>query len=165
MPLGVSFPYWTDVGKPQTYLEVHHDILIGKVRYTFRGRQIADRVWVEAGVDIHASAQLVGPLVLGAGVQIGAGARVIGPTVIGARSVVGPNATIEAAVLWEDNVVEEGASLRACVVGRGNRIGAKAHLADGTIVSDSCAIGAENRLERGIRIWPGTQLKEQAISF
>ena len=41
----------------------------------------------------------------------------------------------------------------------------KAHLADGTIVSDGCAIGAENRLERGIRIWPGTQVKEQAISF
>ena len=153
------------MGKPQAYLEVHHDILIGKVRYTFRGRQIADRVWVDDGVAIHASAQLVGPLVLGAGVQIGAGAQVIGPTVIGARSVVGPNATIEAAVLWEDNVVEEGASLRACVIGRGNRIGPKAHLTDRTIVSDNCAIGAENRLERGIRIWPGTQLQDQALSF
>lgn len=160
-----SRAYWTDVGKPQAYLEVHHDILIGKVRYTFRGRQIADRVWAENGADIHETAQLVGPIVLGPGVQIGAGARIIGPTVIGARSVVAANATIEAAVLWEDNLIGEGAWLRACVVGRGNQIGAKAHLADGTIVSDNCVIGAENRLERGIRVWPGTQLKEQAISF
>ena len=160
-----SRSYWADVGKPQTYLEVHHDILIGKVRHTFRGRQIADRVWAEDGVDIHATAQLVGPIVLGAGVQIGAGAQVIGPTVIGARCVVGPNATIEASVLWDGNVVEEGASLRACVVGNRNRIGAKTHLAGGTIVSDQCVIGAENRLERGIRVWPGTQLKEQALSF
>ena len=37
-----SRAYWTDVGKPQAYLEVHHDILIGKVRYAFRGQQIAD---------------------------------------------------------------------------------------------------------------------------
>jgi mannose-1-phosphate guanylyltransferase len=160
-----SRSYWTDVGKPQTYLEVHHDILIGKVRYTFRGRQIAERVWAENGADIHETAQLVGPIVLGASVRIGAGARIIGPTVIGSGCAVGANATIEGSVLWEDNAIGEEATLRSCVVGRGNRIGPKAHLADGTIVSDNCTIGAENRLERGIRVWPETQLKEQAISF
>jgi mannose-1-phosphate guanylyltransferase len=157
--------YWTDVGKPQTYLEVHHDILIGKVRYQFRGRQIADRVWIEHEADIHPTAQIVGPVVLGADVKIGPGARIIGPTVMGARCVVGANVTIEGAVLWEDNVIEEGAALRSCVLGRGNRIGAKAHLADGTIISDGCVVGAENRLERGIRLWPETELKERAISF
>jgi mannose-1-phosphate guanylyltransferase len=160
-----SRSYWTDVGKPQTYLEVHHDILIGKVRYKFRGRQIADRVWVENGADIHETAQLVGPLVLGPGVQIAAGAQVIGPTVIGARCVIGPNASVEEAVLWEDNLIGEGAVVRGCVVGRGNQIGARAHLTDGTIVSDNCVVGGENRLERGIRLWPDTQLKDQAISF
>ena len=160
-----SRAYWTDVGKPATYLEVHHDILIGKVRYHFRGRQIADRIWAEDGVEIHDSAQLVGPVVLGPGVRIESGARIIGPTVLGARSWIKAEATIEGAVLWEDNIVEEGASLRSCVVGRGNRIGAKAHLATGTIVSDACTIGAENRLEYGIRLWPGAQLQDHAISF
>jgi mannose-1-phosphate guanylyltransferase len=160
-----SRAYWTDVGKPQTYLEVHHDILIGKVRYEHRGQQIADRVWAENGAQIDPTAQVVGPVVLGAGVRIGPGAQIIGPTVIGARCVIGANVSIEGAVLWDDNTIEDGASLRSCVIGRGNRIGAKAHLADGTIVSDGCVIGAENRLDRGIRVWPETQLKEQAISF
>jgi mannose-1-phosphate guanylyltransferase len=160
-----SRAYWTDVGQPATYLEVHHDILIGKVRYQFRGRQIADRVWLEDGADIHDSAQIVGPVLLGPEVRVERGARIIGPTVIGARSVIGTNAMIEGAVLWEDNIIGEGASLRSCVVGRGNRIGAKAHIADGTIISDGCVIGAENRLERGIRLWPGTTLKDNAISF
>jgi mannose-1-phosphate guanylyltransferase len=160
-----SRAYWTDVGKPSTYLEVHHDILIGKVRYAFRGHQVAERVWAENGADIHDSAQLVGPLVLGPGVRIERGARIIGPTVIGARSTIKADAMIEGTVLWEDNVVEEGALVRSCVVGRGNRIGAKVHLADGTIVSDNCAIGAENRLEHGIRLWPGTNLQDHAISF
>jgi len=159
-----SRAYWTDIGKPQAYLEVHHDILVGKARYSFRGKQIADRVWQEGSADIHPTAQIAGPVVIGPDVQIGRGARVIGPSVIGARCVIGANATIEGAVLWEDNVIEEGAALRSCVVGRRNRIGPKAHLADGTILSDGCDIGAENRLERGIRVWPDTQLKEQAIS-
>lgn len=160
-----SRAYWTDVGKPSTYLEVHHDILIGKVRYRFRGRQIADRVWLEDGAAIHDSAQIVGPVVLGPDVRLERGARIIGPTVIGARCVIGKDVTIEGAVLWEDNEIAEGASLRSCVVGRGNRIGAKAHIADGTIISDGCIIGADNRLEHGIRLWPATELKDHAITF
>ncbi len=160
-----SNAYWTDVGKPQAYLEVHHDILIGKVKYKFRGKPVAERVWAEGDVDIHPSAQLVGPLVLGAGVTIGAGARVIGPTVVGANTTIGNDAVIEGAVIWEGNEIGAGAVLRSCVLGNANQLGPKTHLLDGTIVSDNCTLGAENRLERGVRIWPGTSLKDQAISF
>jgi mannose-1-phosphate guanylyltransferase len=160
-----SHSYWTDVGKPQTYLDVHHDILIGKVRYKFRGQQIADRIWAEGAVTIHPTAQIVGPVALGAGVEIGAGAKIIGPTVIGEDCVIGADATLEGAVLWDRNVIGEEALLRSCVLGQSNRIGAKAHITDGTIIGDNCVIGGENRLERGIRVWPGTELKDQAISF
>lgn len=160
-----SRAYWTDIGKPQTYLDVHHDILVGKVRYSFRGEQIAERVWAEGPVEIHKTAQVIGPVVLGAGVTIGAGSRIIGPTVIGARTAIGQNVSIEASVLWEDNKIEEESLLRSCVIGTRNRIGPKAHITDGTIISDGCTVGAENRLERGIRLWPETELKEQAISF
>jgi mannose-1-phosphate guanylyltransferase len=157
--------YWTDIGKPQAYLEVHHDILMGKVRHGFRGREIGNRVWQEDGADIHPTAQIVGPVVIGPDVTVGRGARVIGPTVIGANCVIGANVQIEGAVLWDNNTVDEGATLRNCVVGRDNRIGAKAHVMDGSIISDRCEIGPENRLERGIRIWPETRLGEKAISF
>lgn len=160
-----SRAYWTDVGKPAAYLEVHHDILIGKLRYQFRGEQVAERIWLEGDADIHPSAQLVGPIVIGQGVRIEHGARIIGPTVIGANTTVAANATIEGAVLWEDILVEQGALLRSCAIGRGSRIGAKAHLADGAIVGDGCAIGAENRLEHGMRLWPGVVLPDHAISF
>lgn len=160
-----SRAYWTDIGKPQTYLDVHHDILIGKVRFEFRGREIASRVWQEGDAEIHSSAQVVGPVVIGAGVKIGARARIIGPTVLGAGCTIAPDATVEGSVLWDDNLVGEGAMLRNCVLGHGNRIGPKAVITDGTVISDSCVIGEENRLERGIRVWPGTELKEKAISF
>jgi mannose-1-phosphate guanylyltransferase len=160
-----SSAYWTDIGKPATYLEVHHDILMGKVRFNFHGKEIASRVWLEDGADIDPTAQLIGPIVIGPGVKIGRGARIMGPTVIGARCTIGPGVSVEDAVLWEDNVVEEGAVLRSCVIGRGNRIGTKAHIGDGTIVGDSCDIGPENRLERGIRLWPDTKLGEKSITF
>lgn len=160
-----SRAYWTDIGKPQTYLDVHHDILIGKVHYTFRGQQIADRVWLEDGAAIHPSAQIVGPVVLGHGVVIEKNASIIGPTVIGARCTIGPDVSIEGSVLWEDNQIAEGSLLRSCVLGNGNRIGERNHITDGAIIGDECKIGAENRLERGIRLWPKTVLNDKAISF
>jgi mannose-1-phosphate guanylyltransferase len=160
-----SRAYWTDIGKPQTYLDVHHDILIGKVRHTFAGTQIAERVWLEGDADIHPSAQVVGPVVLGHGVKIGRGARVIGPTVLGPGCEIGPDAALEGVVLWDGNQIGEGATLRNCVLGRNNQIGAKTLITDGSIIGDDCSLGPENRLERGIRIWPGTSLGERAISF
>jgi mannose-1-phosphate guanylyltransferase len=160
-----SRAYWTDIGKPSAYLDVHHDILMGKVRYDFRGTEIANRVWVEGHAEIHPTAQLVGPVVLGDGVVIGPRAQVIGPTVIGARSTIGAEAMLEGAVLWEGNRIGDGVVLRNSMLGRDNHIEAKAHLTDGTVVGDECVIGAENRLERRIKIWPGTHLKEKAISF
>ncbi len=160
-----SRAYWTDIGKPQAYLEVNHDILIGRVQFPIRGHQIAERVWVEEGVDIHSSAQLVGPLVIGAGTTIGRNARIIGPTVIGAGCQIGADVTIERSVLWENNQVADGALLRFCVLGKDNQIGAKTSVTDGAIIGDQCVLGAENRLERGIRLWPGTELSDHAISF
>ncbi len=160
-----SRAYWSDIGKPQTYIDVNHDILIGKVRHTFRGEQIADRVWKEDSADIHPSAQIVGPVVLGPEVVIKRGAQIIGPTVIGARCQIGPDVSIEGAILWDDNVIEEGATLRNCVLGHGNRVGQRTIITDGAIVSDQCRLGGENRLERGIRIWPETTLNDRAISF
>lgn len=160
-----SRAYWTDIGKPQTYIDVHHDILIGKVRYGFGGREIANRVWVEGEAEIHPSAQVVGPVVIGDGTVIERGARVIGPTVIGPRCRIGPECSLEGAVLWEGNVLDEGVVLRNSVIGANNHIGAKTHIADGAIIGDDCTMGAENRLERGIRIWPNTALGDRAITF
>lgn len=160
-----SRAYWTDIGKPQTYLDVHHDILIGKVRYSFHGKQIAERIWLEGDAEIHPSAQIVGPAVIGHGTVIERGARIIGPTVLGPGCRIGPDCSIEGAVLWANNVIEEGVVLRSCVLGQGNQIGKNTHIADGAIISDGCVLGPENRLERGIRIWPETKLGERAISF
>jgi mannose-1-phosphate guanylyltransferase len=160
-----SQAYWTDIGNPAAYLQVHHDILIGRVRFKFAGTPIAERVWAEEDVEVEAGAYLVGPLVLGAGVKIASGAHVIGPTAIGARCVIGAGALVEGAVLWNDNQIAAGAVLRSCALGHGNRIGEKTHIVDGAIVSDNCSLGDENRLERGVRIWPGTRLGDRAISF
>lgn len=160
-----SDAYWTDIGKPQTYLDVHHDILMDKVRYHFRGTEMAERVWAEGEASIDPTARLHGPIVLGPNVTIGPHAQITGPAVIGADCQIGAHARLENVVLWDGNVIGEGAELESCVLGRANQIGAKTRISDGTIIGDECVIGGENQLTHGIRVWPGTHLAERSLSF
>lgn len=160
-----SHCYWTDIGKPQAYLEVHHDILMGKLHHEFQGEQIGNRIWAEGDVTIDPTAHVIGPVVLGPGVRIEAAAQVVGPTVIGANCEIGREAVVEGAVLGSDNRVGEGAVLRMCMIGRNNQIGARVYVIDGAIVSDDCTVHAENRLERGMRLWPNTELPEKSVTF
>ncbi len=160
-----SRSYWSDIGTPQTYLEVSHDILIGRVDCDIPGQEIESRVWVENGADIHESAQIIGPVVFGPEVRVGRGTRIIGPVVLGKGCQIGTDVIIENSVLWENNTIEEGASLRSCVIGRGNTIGTKTFITGGTIISDDCNIGRDNKLDHRVKIWPGTKIQDQGISF
>ncbi len=157
--------YWTDIGKPQQYLEVNHDILIGRVSTPFPGTEIADRIWVDGEAEISDSARLVGPVAIGPGVRIERGAQIIGPTVIGAGCQIGPEVTIEEAVLWANNQLAEGVHLRRCMLGAGCTIGGRTVVAGGAIVGDGCRIGADNRLDKGMKLWPDTALNDQSVSF
>jgi mannose-1-phosphate guanylyltransferase len=157
--------YWTDIGKPHTYLDVSHDVLIGRFALSLPGKDTGNRIFFEGEAHIEEGVQLVGPLVIGPDVTIERGAHIIGPTVIGARCQIRRDVEIEGAVLWSDNRIEEGAHLRRCVVGKGNVIGTQTSIVGGSIVSDDCQVGAENRLDNGVRLWPGTVLKDRAISF
>ncbi|NJK79002.1 MAG: NDP-sugar synthase [Chloroflexaceae bacterium] len=160
-----SRAYWNDIGRPQNYLDVNHDILIGKAEYTFDGNEIESRVWVGENFYADESVQLVGPLVIGNNVRIARGATIIGPTIIGDNCDIGEDVTIEDSVLWKDNRIDEKATLRHCVVGNSNLIGKRTTITGSAIVSDECMVGPDNRLDKGIRLWPGAQIKAQAISF
>jgi mannose-1-phosphate guanylyltransferase len=157
--------YWNDIGLTQNYLDVSQDILIGRINFPLPGKEIANRIWVDGEADIAEGVQLVGPIVIGPGATIAPGAQIIGPTVIGPRCRIDKEVVIEGAVLWDDNHIEEGAHLRNCVLGKRNRVGKQTFIAGSAIIGDDCVIGAENRLDRAIRLWPGTVLQDQAISF
>lgn len=163
-----SFPsdaYWTDIGKPQTYLDVHHDILQGKMHFKHSTTQIAEGVWSDGDATIAPSAQLIGPVVLGANARIGENARIIGPTVIGANCEIGAEATLEGAVLWDNNTIGAGAVVRNAVIGQGNTIGERTRVEDNTVIGDNCTIGADNILSHAMRLWPDLTLPDKGITF
>jgi lipopolysaccharide/colanic/teichoic acid biosynthesis glycosyltransferase len=72
-----------------------------------------------AGVRVHPSAALIGPVVLQDGAEVEEGATVIGPAVVGPGARVGVRATVAQCVIGAGQAVTPGATVRHRVVVRG----------------------------------------------
>jgi len=108
----------------QTYLAVNHWML---QRLAHADESMGGAL-LHPSASVHASARLVGPVMLGADVRVEAGATVVGPTSIGGGSVLGRGALVARSVVWGRCVVGEGSMVHGCVVGNdavvpaGNRL-------------------------------------------
>ncbi|MCL5266179.1 MAG: NDP-sugar synthase [Chloroflexi bacterium] len=160
-----SNAYWIDIGTPEKYINVHRDVLMGKVAKNLPGRCLHDGVWAGKDCDIASSAKLTGPVVLGNEVTIDRNVVITGPVVIGDRCHVGRETVIEDAVIWEGTVIGSQAMMKTCVVAKNSVIHDNTWITNGAIVADSCDIGSGNKLERGIKIWPSKRVEPSAITF
>ena len=141
--------YWIDVGRPDSYLEAHMDILNGDFAQPV-GVEISPGVWSADGTQPPSGVEIKRPVYLGRGVRLEPGVRLESYAVIyegcsiGAGAVVsgsilwpgcriGARAVIKDAVLGLDAVVEQDAEVKpGTVLGKGERIGASAPASAGT---------------------------------
>lgn len=166
-----SDAYWLDIGTPQKYRQGNFDILTGSAQTIPSGKLIADGVRAGIACQIAPDAELVGPIVLGDRCVISSKARIVGPTVLGDDCVIGPGAIIERSVLWQ-HVEVSGATdqlpdteLRGAIVANNCVIGPGCYVGENVVISDHCLIGAENRLDCGLRLWDHHTLAPKTITF
>lgn len=100
-----TMAYWNDVGGLDELRNSILDAVAGRVRVEIPGEEIAPGVWAEEGCEIHPSATVEGPVVLGRNVVIEADALIRGPAAIGADSRVGRGAAIRSAALLPGSLV------------------------------------------------------------
>jgi mannose-1-phosphate guanylyltransferase len=131
----LGFPsdaYWLDVGTPERYLQIHADLLAGKLPG-----------WLPSGAKD-------GTLV-GTGTNISDGAVVTGPSSIGSNCDIGASVRIERSVLWDGVSVGSGAIVSDSIIGTGCSIGPNAVI-EGAILANGASVGA------GVKLAPGTKL-------
>jgi len=160
-----SHAYWLDTGKPDDYLKLNHDLLMGKAVSRLPGKAIADGVWLEEGCEIHTSVKLVGPIVMGRGCIIKQYAEISGPTVLGSGCIAGQGCILGEAILWQNVKLGKNVIVRNSVVGNNSAIGDNTQVADGSIISDDVIIGRGNRLQHGVKVWANKTIEDNAISF
>ena len=113
--------YWIDIGTPQKYLEVHHDILSRKFA--------APRV---PGV-------LHGTSIVDSDVTIREGARVEN-SVIGKNCKIDEGVHIVDSVIWSGTTIDADARIMKSIIGKGCYVGRSAVLRPGVVLGDKTVV-------------------------
>ncbi|HEV7891311.1 MAG TPA: NDP-sugar synthase [Pyrinomonadaceae bacterium] len=123
--------YWIDIGTPARYLQVHHDMLAGRVR----GLKLKDRRGPSDSSDLATHAEIDDLSVIGADCTVKPGAQVIN-SVLGEGVHVEEKARVENSVVWAHTRVGSGAQVVNAIIGRGCHIGRSAQVGAGAVLGD-----------------------------
>jgi mannose-1-phosphate guanylyltransferase/phosphomannomutase len=154
--------YWKDVGNLDEYLNVHLDILSGKVGIEFEGKKAGSgNVWIgeNSRVDFTSDLQNV---VIGRDCVVGAGVSAEN-VVLGDGCVVEDGAVLQSSVVWPRTTIHKGVRLLENIIGSDCVIRGRAFLAERAVISDHCQIGTEAVVKANVKVWPHKVVEDGAV--
>ena len=125
--------YWIDVGRPDSYVQAHKDMLDGKFE-TPVGRQASAQVWTAADSALPRDISVQGPVYVARGVRIGRNVRIEPYAVIYEDCVIEDGAVVGASILWPRCHVKAGATVREAILGLEVSVDAGVKVAAGAVV-------------------------------
>jgi len=161
----ISDGYWRDVGNIDEYVNVHHDVIDGKVGVGFDAERIERDgavVYLGRNVDIADDVEFEGMVMLGHGCRVGKGAR-LSNSIIGDRVTVGEHACVNDSVIWADTVLEPLAAVTSSIITNRVHVGREVSVLDRAVIADDCRIGNGARIRANCKIWPGKIVDDGAI--
>ena len=132
--------YWIDIGTPEKYTQVHHDIMDGRYQAAPFKDLPQPRHSISGDARIEDGAVIEGPCFIDEGVVIKAGAR-IGPySVIGRQTQIDEHAVVEGGIIWPNCRIGEHAAVRGAIVGRNCHLGRHTTIHHGAILGDKTTL-------------------------
>lgn len=132
--------YWIDIGSPEKYTQVHHDIMDGRFHVPPFADSAATRTVIAPDARIEDGATIEGPVFIDEGVLVKAGARVGPHAVLGRQTQVDEQAIVERAILWPNCRVGSHAQVRDATLGRQCHVGRHVSLNGGAILGDKTTL-------------------------
>jgi mannose-1-phosphate guanylyltransferase len=151
-----SAAYWIDIGTPAKYLQLHRDLLSGKSsQHTVTPDE---EVSIGEYSDIHPTAQIKGPVVIGADCSIGPGVRLTGPVVIGDGCVILADSVIEDSIIWRNARLGPRVHLKKAILADNCCLNTDCFIEE-SVLGDNVTVVSGGRLEPGSQIWPETTVE------
>ena len=122
--------YWLDMGTPEKYFALNRDLLMERTKSPFPLDMDKGGTQRGAGMDVHPSAVITGPVVIGGDTKIGERVSVRGPVVVGPGCRIDNGARIENTILWNDVHIGAGARLGNCIIGGNSAVGPDCEVMD-----------------------------------
>jgi mannose-1-phosphate guanylyltransferase len=114
--------YWRDIGNPTSYLEAHHDLLVGNI--------------CDLGTKSHQTA------------EIATTAIVDSNSILGENCVVKPNAKIVNSVIGKGVLIEEKAIIENSVIWAHTKVAGSTHI-ENAIIGKNCYVGKHCSIRKG----------------
>ena len=157
--------YWRDVGNPDSYREVHDDILNERLNFQIPGRKVDypdGKLWLTGESEIDPSVEIIGNVVIGGNVKIGRGSK-LNNVVVGDNVTMGEECQIRNSVLWHDIEIGKKFILDNGVICNNNKIDDNVTAKAGLILAEGCKIGKLVQIEQDVTIWPNKEIESAAI--
>jgi len=161
----VSNDYWLDVGTPEKYLAAHHDIALGKIKYSYPYPELEDEIYLGKDVKFEEGSFQSGPLVVGEGTVIEKGARVAPLSVIGRNCRICKGSKISGAVIFDNCTIGKKCTITDSIISHNVKLGEDVHIGGLSVVGDNTVIQGQNILENGIKININSAIEEGQIKF
>ncbi|MBN1374864.1 MAG: NDP-sugar synthase [Dehalococcoidia bacterium] len=148
----LSYPseaYWIDIGTPEKYLKVHHDLLLSHGNSSLQANSKSQ---------IHQSARIKEPVLIAEGCIIAENAEIKGPAVLGSRCKIDSGAVIDSSILWDGVNVGKNAELKNCVIGSNSVIQEGCHIPDGCVLGEKVLLKSGFILSAATQVEPDTYL-------
>ena len=130
--------YWIDLGTHEKYRQAHQDILEGKLTNTkYFKKFYVNNVAIGVGTKLSKKTELYGPVVIGENCKIENKVTLNEFTVIGNRCHIAENVYLERCIIWDDVIIESGARLTGCIIGKNSHIGSHSSISDGVVLGDN----------------------------
>jgi len=131
--------YWIDIGTPEKYVQVHHDIMDGRCKVAPFANG-ASPIAVSPHARVEDGVVFEGPCFVDEGTVLKAGAR-IGPySVVGRQCHIEERAIVEDAIVWANSRVSQDAVVRRAILGRQCHVGKNAAVEDGAVLGDKSVV-------------------------
>jgi len=125
--------YWIDIGTTERYLQVHHDLLAGRVSHvSLAGARRGD-------FEFATAAEIDERSLIADGCMIKPGAQIIN-SVLGEGCYIDERARIENSVVWAHTRISAGAQISNAIVGRGCHVGREARVGAGAVLGDKTSL-------------------------
>ena len=127
--------HWRDVGSLRDYREAQDDFFDGHLPMSHLKSENRDGIWIGTNCEIHPTAILSAPLIIGNSVTIGEDACVEEKSVIGDNCIIGARARVSHSVLWRGANVQDGTAVFRSILGEYASVLSNVGVFDATIVS------------------------------
>ncbi len=157
--------YWRDVGNPDSYREVHDDILNHRLDFKIPGKKIDypdGTLYLTGESEIDPSVEIIDTVVIGGNVKIGKRSR-LHNVVIGDNVTMGSECRLRNSVLWHDIEMGKKVVMDNAVICNDTKIGNGVTAKAGLILAEGCRVGKLAVFEQDVTVWPGKEIEPAAI--